>query len=198
MKRNRDLEFLYEVGALRFVSRTWTQFLNANFQNVSEHTFRVMWIALLISEKEKKGDHEKILKMALVHDVPESRTGDVNYLSRQYTKRDEERAGREILQGTGLSKEYLKLFKEYEKRKSIESKIVKDADNLDVDFELQEQSVRGQGLKKEWAANRASIYKILYTKTAKKIWKEIQKSNPHDWHMFARNRYTAGDWKKLL
>lgn len=28
------------------------------------------------------------------------------------------------------------------------------------------------------------------------MWQEIQKSNPHDWHFFARNRFTAGDWKK--
>ncbi len=151
-----------------------------------------------VSEKEKKGNHEKILKMALVHDLPESRAGDVNYLSRQYTTRDEQKAAEEIFQETSLKDEYVKLFEEYEKRKSIEAKIVKDADNLDVDFELQEQSVGGHALKSAWIFNRSAIYKSLFTKTARKIWKEIQKSNPHDWHMFARNRYTAGDWKKLL
>ncbi len=197
MKRNRDLELMYEVGCLRFVARNWVQFLHPNFQNVAEHTMRVSWIALIIANKEKKGNQEKILKMALVHDLPESRTGDVNYLSRQYTTRDEQSAAADIFEGTSLKDEYIKLFKEYEERKSIEAKIVKDADNLDVDFELQEQSVGGHLLKSAWAVNRNRIYNALFTKAAKKMWKDIQKSNPHDWHTFARNRYNAGDWKNL-
>jgi len=45
----RDVEFLFEVGTLRLIDRTWRQFGGANFANVAEHTFRVMWIAALIA-----------------------------------------------------------------------------------------------------------------------------------------------------
>ena len=37
----KDLRFLYEIGTLRFVGRTWNQFLASGFANVTEHTFRV-------------------------------------------------------------------------------------------------------------------------------------------------------------
>lgn len=196
MNIKRDLEFLYEIGSMRYVQRAWRQFLNADFQNESEHTMRVIWIALVIANHEKNVNIEKIIKIALVHDVAESRTGDLHHVSRQYSKRDERKAITDILGNTILEKDFLELWNEYEKRVTIEAKIVKDADNLDVDLELQEQAVRGHALKKMWQEMRINVCHKLYTKTAKKLWNEIQNSNPHDWHFHARNRFNEGDWKK--
>lgn len=192
---NRNLEFLYEIGTIRFIPRIWRQFLNKDFANLSEHIFRVMWIAIIIA-KEEKADIDKVIKMALVHDIVESRNSDVHYLSRMYTQRDDETAIRDILKDTSIEKEFLDIFNEYEARKSIEAKIVKDADNLDVDIELQEQYVNGIKVKEDFQVIRDRVYEILFTDTAKKIWKEIQNSNPHDWHVNGNNRFTNGDWKK--
>src|SRR6185369_12794021 len=100
--------------------------------------FRVAWIALTLAKHEGVEDNEKILKLALMHDIAESRTGDVNYLTRQYTKRDEIKAFKDLSFGTIHESEISELSKEYEERKSIESKIVKDADTLDVELELRE------------------------------------------------------------
>jgi len=192
---NRNLEFLYEIGTLRFIPRIWRQFLNKDFANLSEHIFRVMWTAIIIA-KEEKADIDKVIKMALVHDIVESRNSDVHYLSRMYTKRDDETAIKDILKDISIEKEFLDIFNEYEERKSIEAKIVKDADNLDVDIELQEQYVNGIKVKEDFQVMRDRVYEILFTDTAKKMWKEIQNSNPHDWHVNGNNRFTNGDWKK--
>src|SRR3989344_2331992 len=192
----RDLELLYEIGCFRFLQRNWKQFLNADFQNNSEHTFRVIWLALLIAKQENRGNHEKIIKMALVHDMAESRTGDLHYVSREYSSRDEVMGITDVLKNTSLETDLSELWHEYETRKSIEAKIVKDADNLDVDLELQEQEVRGHRLKEFWKDMRQHVYRHLYTGAAKKLFKEIQNSNPHDWHFHARNRYNTGDWRK--
>lgn len=194
-KDERNLEFLYEIGTLRFVPRTWRQFLNKDFANVSEHIFRVIWIAIMIA-KEENADINKVIKMALVHDISESRNAEVNYLSRMYTKRFEEKAIKDILESTSIEKEFLELFEEYEKRESIESKIVKDADNLDADMELEEQYANGIKLKEEFKEIRDSVEDMLFTKTAKQIFNEIRNSNPHDWHLKGNNRFTNGDWKK--
>ncbi len=184
----RDIEFLYEIGCLRFIPRAWKQLLGPNFANLAEHTLRVMWTAGLIA-KQEKADADKVLKMALVHDVGESRTGDVHYISRIYTKRDEEGALNEIFKDTTLAAEFIQLWKEYEKRESLEAKIVKDADNLDVDFEVQEQASRGVKLKEAWD-RKGSAYPMLYTETAKKLFEMIYSSNPDDWHIKAKNRFT--------
>lgn len=193
--KNRNLEFIYEMGTLRFIPRMWRQFLNKDFANISEHIFRVMWTAIIIA-KEEKADIDKVIKMALVHDIVESRNSDVHYLSRMYTKRDDEAAIKDILKSTSIEKEFIDIFNEYEERKTIEAKIVKDADNLDIDIELQEQYVNGIKLKEDFQAMRNRVYEILFTDTAKKMWKEIQNSNPHDWHVTGNNRFNNGDWKK--
>jgi len=197
MNINRDLEFLYEVGCLRHIQRQWRQFLNPDFANLSEHILRVIWIALVIAKHEKVKDTGKIVKMALVHDLSESRNVDVHYLSRQYVERREDDSLTDTLSQTAVEKEFLALYHEYEKRECIEAKIVKDADNLEVDLELREQSVRGFTLEKKWAKMRKHVRdNKLYTETAKKIWDEIQESDPLDWHNNGNNRFNGGDWKK--
>lgn len=196
MSMDRDLQFLYEIGSLRFMPRQWQRYLNFDFANITEHHFRVIWLALIIAKHEKVKDTDKILKMALAHDIVESRTGDADYLSRQYVKRNDKLGAKDMLKQTSLEDEFLKLLHEYEKRESLESKVVKDADTLDVDLELQEQKTQGVGLAKIWEPQRQYVSKNqLYTKTAKRLWREIQKSEPNDWHLKGRNRLNAGDWK---
>ena len=192
----RDIEFLYEMGSVRFITRTWKRFLGYNFSNLAEHHFRVFWIAMVIAANEGGCDTGKIAKLALVHDIAESRAGDVDYLSRQYAERNEELGIKDMLSDTAIEKEFLELWEEYEKRESIESKIVKDADNLDVDFELVEQAAHGCTLKDEWQEIRGFVSKNkLYTKTAKKIFDQIGKTSPHSWHVNGRTRRNSGDWR---
>ncbi|NTU73399.1 HD domain-containing protein [Candidatus Roizmanbacteria bacterium] len=192
-----DINLLYEMGSLRFIQRTWRQFLNLSFANLAEHTLRVVWISLILARHEKAENIEKVVKMALIHDVSEGRTGDANYLTREYVVRNEEKAITDMLKDTSLAPEFIDLWKEYEKHDSIEAQIVKDADNLDVDFELQEQKARGGVLNDKWKDMREYVSENkLYTESAKKLWKDLQGSDPNDWHMKGQNRYTSGDWKR--
>ncbi|MBL7147568.1 MAG: HD domain-containing protein [Nanoarchaeota archaeon] len=190
----KDIELLYEIGCLRHIPRAWKQFLNSDFANLSEHIFRVIWIAMVIA-KHENADVFKVMKMALVHDIPESRTGDAHYMWTLHSTRDEDKALIGMIGDTSL-KELISLHEEYKKRETKESKIVKDADNLDVDLELQEQYVKGNKLKKTWKELRERVYELLFTETAKKLWKEIQESDPHSWHTTGSNKFTDGEWKR--
>jgi putative hydrolase of HD superfamily len=194
----RDVDFLYELGALRLIDRQWRRFHSQNFANLADHHFRVAWIALVVAAREGGDiDTGTIVKMALVHDIAESRTGDVDYLSRQYVTRDEAAAARDMLAETSVGKEFLALLEAYEKRECIEAKIVKDADNLDVDMELCEQAMQGNALRKTWQTNRRLVADTkLYTKTARRMWEEIQHTDPDHWHAASpKNRVNGGDWK---
>ena len=193
----RDTEFLFEIGMLRHLPRQWSRFGGINFANLADHHFRVTWLALIIAAHEGKVDTEKIMKMALVHDVAESRTNDVDYIARQYTELNQEAAISDTLSGTVLEGEFLALIKEYEKRESLESKIVKDADNLDVDLEIQEQDANGVKIK-QWLKHREHVAEnFFFTETAKKLFKQIYETSPHDWHVNSKsNRINGGDWKK--
>lgn len=193
----RDIEFLYEIGTLRFIQRTWVQFLSPNFANLAEHHFRIMWLALVIAEHEGIKDTAKIAKMALVHDIAESRTGDTHYISRQYNVQHEELGIKDMLADTALEEEFMQLWQEYEARESSEAKVVKDADNLDVDLELAEQAVMGNQVGQSFAEVRRTVAETkFYTQTAQDLWSTIQDSDPHDWHRLGRNRLNSGDWKR--
>jgi|SRR5579859_1519681 len=193
----RDIEFLYEVGTLRYATRTWNQFLNPNCQNLTEHTLRVIWIALILAKHEGVTDTGKVIKMALVHDISESRSVDVNYVSRQYADRHEDKAIADTLGGTALNEEFLPIWEEYERKGCLEAQVVKDADNLDVDLELKELEAMGNKLGAALQPTREHVAETkFYTKTARNFWKEIQASDPHDWHRLGKNRYNSGDWKK--
>lgn len=192
-----DINFLFEMGNVRLIDRMWRRFHTTRFANLADHHFRVFWIAMVIASHEKGADTGKIAKIALVHDIAESRAGDVDYIARQYVERNEKLAMQDMLLGTGIEREFYELWEEYEKRESLESKIVKDADNLDVDFELAEQAADGSRLQELWQDNRRFVAKAkLYTETAKRMFDELEKSEPHDWHLKGRNRRNGGDWRK--
>lgn len=195
-KLHRDVEFLFEMGAMRHLNRLWVRLNTPEFANHAEHLFRVFWIAMIISAHEG-GDSAKIAKMALVHDIDESRATDVDIIARQYTERKELLAISDILEDTAIEEEFLALWKEYSKRESLEAKIVKDADNLDVDFELAEQMARGNNISTKHDEIREFVAKNkLYTKTAKQLYELIDKDKVHNWWRNSkRNRRHGGDWK---
>ncbi len=195
----RDIDFLFEMGNIRLIDRMWYRFHNKQVANLADHHFRMFWIAMVIAAREGSVDTGKIAKMVLVHDISESRTGDVDYLARQYVVRNEELGIQDMLADTAIEKEYLELWTEYEARESLEAKIAKDADNLDIDFELAEMGERGSGLPGSFKEKREFVAKNkLYTKTAKAIYDELVsgKHSIDDWHLTGRNRINAGDWKK--
>jgi putative hydrolase of HD superfamily len=151
---------------------------------------RVAWLALLLAAMEGKGDSGKIVKMALVHDLGESRTGDVNQMQSLYVRRDEERAVADMLAGTPLEGEMLALLDEYEARESIEARIVKDADHLDVEFELGEHTMRGSRVEAALRPDRETkVAPKLATESARALWRARLDADPADWYTRGRNRF---------
>lgn len=199
MSLSRDLELMYEIGSLRLVDRTWSQFGTVNTANTAEHTFRVAWLALLLAKQiDEPVDAAKMLRLALVHDLTETRTGDVQMVSRLYTDRKEDQAIHDAVVGTSLT-EYAELHAEYERRESIESKLVKDADTLDCDLEIMEEQVRGGQIRRALEPTRRSAVRArLYTEAARKFQDAIYESNPQDWFIKGQNRFTSGDWRDPL
>lgn len=190
MNKKKDIDFLYEIGNLKKVTRAWQQVITAKVSNVSEHIFRTTYIAWIIAAEEK-ADINKVLKICLLHDIAESRTGDIAFMHRDYVVRHENLAQEHILKNTAIEKEAKALLNEYEERKTLEAKIVKDADNIDVDLELRELAKLGdpaaEGMRKK---NRPVIRaEKLYTKTAKRMWDQIQSSNPDNWHQTLTDKW---------
>ncbi len=188
----RDIEFLYEIGSLANLPRGWRQHLGMDCASVLEHTGRVIFLALLLARREGLRDEEKIIKMALVHDLVESRTSDLSYIQKVYVAADEKRASNDLFAGTSFEDLNHQLLKEFERRESMAAKIVKDADNLDADCELRELEERGSKLPAKWQGFRMMIRdEKLYTQAAKDLWDRLQTVDVASWHL------TANKWLKL-
>jgi putative hydrolases of HD superfamily len=189
MSLPRDIELLYEIGSLRNVPRGWRQHLGMDCASDLEHTMRVVFLALMLARREGGADEAKVMKMALVHDMPETRVADHSIVQKVYvTNIDEDSAARDMFQDTSLA-EYLDVFREFEKRDCLEAKIVKDADNLDVEIELKELEEMGSKVPQKWRSNRVLVrQEKLYTQAAKDFWDAMQDSDPSSWHL-AMNKW---------
>lgn len=190
----RDIDLLFEVGTTRHIPRTWAQFGGAPFANLAEHSLRVAWIAALIAAREG-ANVERVVLLAITHDLSETRTGDTHYLSRQYVKQETQQAMDDAFEGTSAVPALADAWTEYKTRESLESKIVKDADNLDCDLELTEQAANGNRMGDALRDVRKAVTDRLYTETAKRWQRLIWTTDPHRWHLHSRNRLNAGDWK---
>ena len=187
MANERDLDFLYEVGCLRHMDRVWVQFQRPNVANVAEHILRVAWIAQVLAMREG-ADAGKAVRMAMVHDLGKSRAGDGHWINREYMKRDETKSVAATATNTSVEADTNELWTEFEEAKTLEARIVKDADNLDTDLELRERRDEwhfGQDMVK---VRRKVFDHKLYTRSAKELWQEIQDSDPHRWYVDEYNR----------
>jgi len=127
-----DLE---KISSLKWLSRTGWMLRgipNAVAESVASHSFEVALISLeLASLCRKEGvslNLEKVLIMALLHDVPEAVTGDIVKWSKVRIN-DEGRLETEALHELQMDG-YVGLIKEFKEGRTIESQIVKISDHV--------------------------------------------------------------------
>jgi putative hydrolases of HD superfamily len=144
-------KFFYEVGNLRKVIRAHQQTLMANdpSDNIASHSFRVTMIGYFLA-KELEADADKVLKMCLMHDMEEIRSGDMNWVNKRYVKVYEHEIVSDQLDSLPHADEFKVIIKEYETRESKESKIAKDADLLDQIYLLKEYERQGNKEAESW------------------------------------------------
>lgn len=177
MNTGKIVNFLFEIATLRRLTRSHRQMIAAVSDNISDHSFRVAVIGMILAKLEKC-DEDKVLKMCLFHDVLEARTGDANFINQQYLDIREEEARFDQMEGLPIAKEILALLEEYEDRKSKESIVAKDADLLDQMVLQQEYLFKDKENAKRWHDHSQ---RMLKTKSAKKIALQIRKTNPFKW-----------------
>lgn len=134
---DRIIDTLLSLDTLSDLPRTgWLLRGVRPCESIADHSFGVALVALLLTDalraEGSSVDGERVLRMALVHDAPEARTGDVPM---PVKTREAERALDEV--DARLARELLPdaLFaswKEAEAGESLEARIVKAADKLQM------------------------------------------------------------------
>ena len=177
--------FFFEIGNLRKVIRAHQQILLSQdlTDNIASHSFRTAFIGYFLA-KELKADANKVIKMCLLHDIEETRSGDQNWVHRRYLKIYEEEIREGQLKNLLHSEELLKISREYQERKTLEAKITKDADVLDELFLLKEYIWQGNKEAEDWLKTiqkESQQEKRMFTALVKQIAKEVKKQKPSGW-----------------
>jgi len=172
------VDFLFEGNILKEIPRSGYHFLGSGKENVAEHCFMTALIAFAISRIEPGVDKEKIITMALLHDLGEARTGDLNYVQQKYVKVDEKKVLSDLISGLTFGQDIAKLINEFNECKTIEAKLANDADQLSFILELKKLQDTGAKSPGKWIG---IVMKRLKTDTAKKIAQNIISTDWDNW-----------------
>jgi len=180
MKKNNlktIVNFLYEVGTAKNIVRSHRQVLKNSNDTIAAHSFRTAIIGLILAELENANE-DKVLKMCLLHDLAELRTGDANFINKYYRVEQEEKAIQGQWKDIVGGKKVISLLKEYNERKSKEAIVAKDADILDQIFLQKEYLFHRPYDFKKWHDN---MERQVKTKSALKIARLVFKTRTMDW-----------------
>lgn len=134
MKYEQVIGFLKEVEKFKTCARTCKTTDTDRAESDAEHSWHLAIFIMLLEGNFSDIDFAKLLKLALIHDLPEIYAGDTNpYRGNTEKKEENEINGAKKLfthLPAKIETQFLALFHEYVEQKSIESKIVKSADKL--------------------------------------------------------------------
>ena len=178
--------FLFETGMLQKTPRTGFQFLGSGSESVAEHVLRTIFIGYALCKMEPEVDEARVLKLCLFHDLPEARTGDMNYVNKKYVTVDERKAVEDLAKSLPFGKEIEDAITEFNEKMTRESLIARDADQIALILQLKEYGDLGNKYSKEWIA---FAVKRLCTDNAKKLAVEITRTDSSEWWF-----QDKGDW----
>jgi putative hydrolase of HD superfamily len=170
--------FLFEMGMLKKTPRTGFQFLGTGGESVAEHVFQTIFIGYTLCKLETDADELKVMKMCLVHDLPEARTGDMNYVNKKYVTVDEKKAVKELTDTLFFGQDIKCAIDEFNEKTSLESRLAHDADQLALILQLKENGDLGNKYSQEWIS---FVLKRLCTETAKKVAQSILETDSAEW-----------------
>jgi len=178
--------FLFEAGMLKRTPRSGFQFLGTGAESVAEHIFRTSYIGYALGNMEKGIRVDRLIKMCLFHDLPEARTGDLNYVNKKYVDANEKKAIEDLAQTVPFGTEIRELIHEFIEGKTAEAKLARDADQLEMILALKEYKDLGNKYADEWLE---FSLKRLQTDTAKGLAKTILDTDSSLWWFSDK-----GDW----
>ncbi len=140
------IKFLEITGILKQTERTgWVEAGVYEPESVADHTFRTAIICMLYADIENL-DPLKLLRMALIHDIPEAITGDLTPKQKdKKIEENEENAINQILDllPTKQKKNYSAIWNEYRKGKTKEAQAVLQLEKIEMALQAKEYEKLG-------------------------------------------------------
>jgi putative hydrolase of HD superfamily len=144
------VKFLEITGILKRTQRAgWVDVGVYQPESVADHTFRTAFLCMLYADIEDL-DTLKLLRMALIHDLPEAVIGDLMPSQKTAeTKKNEETAMQQILRLLPETQKetYLAVWNEYQEGKTKEAQAVRQLEKI-------EMALQAKGYEKLGSANQ--------------------------------------------
>ncbi|KAA8491993.1 HD domain-containing protein 2-like [Porphyridium purpureum] len=134
------IEFLLVCGQLKKTKRTgWVKSGIADCESVSDHMYRMGMISLVLGAELAPELRDRMVKMALVHDLAEAFVGDITPhcgVSAEEKHRMEHEAMHhiafDVLKGSSVGREIYELWNEYEARETQCARFVMEIDKFEM------------------------------------------------------------------
>jgi putative hydrolase of HD superfamily len=185
----RIANFLFEAGMLKRTPRTGFQFLGSGSESVAEHIFRTVYIGYTLGHLSKGVDTDRLIRMCLFHDLPEARTGDLNYVNKKYVTADEEKAVDDLAETLPFGDDIRGLITEFREGKTDEARLAYDADQLEIILALKEYKDLGNTYADEWLSFAT---KRLKTDIARKLCGSILETDSSLWWFSDKSDWWVG------
>jgi putative hydrolase of HD superfamily len=170
--------FLFETGMLSKTPRSGYQFLGSGKESVAEHILRTVFVGYTLCKNDTSLNELRVLKMCVFHDLPEARTGDMNYVNKKYVNVDEEKVVQELTEDLPFGSDIKSSIDEFNRKETKEALIARDADQIALILQLKEYGDLGNKYAEEWI-NFAM--QRLSTEAGKKLTQRIIKTDSSNW-----------------
>jgi putative hydrolase of HD superfamily len=175
-------KFLYEVGLLKRMRRSgWWVAGIRDPESVAEHTFRTAILGYILARLEG-ADPLKTAMICLIHDLPETRIGDLHRVNDRYldSREAQKRAWGDQLQSLPekVADALKDLYELWDDQNSLEAKIARDADLLECFIQALEYRAQGCSSLEKWIEKTGATLK---TETARSIARACQNQDPKTW-----------------
>jgi len=144
------IKFLEITGILKRTPRAgWVDVGVYQPESVADHTFRTAFFCMLYADMEAL-DPLKLLRMALIHDLPEAVIGDLMPSQKTAeTKENEETTINQILTllPERQRENYIEVWNEYQEGKTREAKAVRQLEKIEMALQAKEYEKFGSASK---------------------------------------------------
>ena len=171
---------LFEANILKQIPRTGYHFLGAGKESVAEHSFCTTLIGYAMAKIAPEADGLRLISMCLVHDLPEARIGDQNYVQKQYVTVDEAKAVADATRNLPFGADLADLIREFNAQETYESRLARDADQLSFLLNLKSIADVGHRSPDHWIP---VVRGRLKTEIGKRLADEILSTSWDAWWM---------------
>lgn len=172
--------FLFEVGHLKNVPRSgWLLLGVESPESIAEHSFRIGMVGIVLAAIEG-ADVGHTAALCLIHDVHETRIGDVPSVGRAYVTTaipEAVTAHQTADMPERAAKVVQDLVAEYEATATLESRVAHDADKIETLLQAREYGAQGHATG-PWVDTSIAA---LRTDAGRQLAQAIVNTDPHHW-----------------